>query len=142
VIAIRSLFPGLLLVGIAAVALYAVQGLPGRSGDGLGPGSLPQIYAAALVVLGFAVAIEGARRKRVVMPAALAPALVVAAAGAAFMLTAGRLGLGVAAAVAALIVGGCGLRSRPKALALVAAVSFGIGIAMTLLMGASSTEGP
>jgi len=133
----RGVAPGVLLVAVAAATLYEGRALPAMRGFNLGPGTWLSILAAMLLLLGFAVGVEGFLRKRTVVGASFVPAIVVAVAGGAFALTIGKLGLAVATGLVVAIVGGYGLRSRPVACVLVVVGSVAVIVAGALLLGHS-----
>jgi len=85
----------------------------------LGPGRVPLILSALLLVLGAIVAIEGFFHRGAGAHGPIVPAILVAAAGAVFLLTVGMLGLAAATGLAAAIVAGYSLRARPVACVLV-----------------------
>jgi hypothetical protein len=61
----RGIAPGLLLIVIAGLAYFSARNLPGSADDVLGPGSMPRILSAILLVLGAVVAVEGFVGRRV-----------------------------------------------------------------------------
>jgi len=85
----------------------------------LGPGRVPLILSVLLLVLGAIVAIEGFFHRGAGARGPIVPAILVAAAGAVFLLTVGLLGLAAATGLAAALVAGYSLRTRPVACVLV-----------------------
>jgi hypothetical protein len=55
---LRSIGPGLLLAAIAVLALIGARGLPVGTRSHIGPGAVPDVLAALLLVLGLVVAAE------------------------------------------------------------------------------------
>src|ERR1700691_1729171 len=55
----REFYGGLVLIGIAAFALWASYDLPGMRGFAFGPGTAPRGFAMVLGALGLAVAVTG-----------------------------------------------------------------------------------
>ena len=55
----QDYYGGLVLVGLSIVALLASSDLPGMRGFAFGPGTAPRIFAIALALLSFVVAIGG-----------------------------------------------------------------------------------
>src|SRR6516225_12452473 len=55
----QDFYGGLVLVAIAAFALWASRDLPGMRGFAFGPGTAPRLFAGILGVLGVAVALGG-----------------------------------------------------------------------------------
>jgi hypothetical protein len=80
----RTIGQGLLLIVLAVMALYAASDLPGRRGFALGPGTMPSLLSAALLVLGIAAVVEEFFRGRILMPASMSRCHI-SAAGAIFI---------------------------------------------------------
>jgi putative tricarboxylic transport membrane protein len=55
----REFYGGLVLIGLAIVALFASSDLPGQQGFAFGPGTAPRIFASLLAVSGALVALSG-----------------------------------------------------------------------------------
>src|SRR6478672_6813312 len=55
----QDFYGGLVLVAIAAFALWASRDLPGMRGFAFGPGTAPRMFAVMLGLMGFAVALTG-----------------------------------------------------------------------------------
>jgi putative tricarboxylic transport membrane protein len=55
----QDFYGGLVLVGVAAFALWASRDLPGMRGFAFGPGTAPRLFAVILGVLGACVALVG-----------------------------------------------------------------------------------
>jgi putative tricarboxylic transport membrane protein len=119
----RTIGPGLLLIVLAVMALYATSDLPGRRGFALGPGTMPSLLSAALLVLGIAAVVEEFFRGRILMPASIMPVAIVSAAGAIFIVAVNYVGLAVATCLTTAIVAGYYLRTRYVALAAVVVTS-------------------
>lgn len=81
----RGIAPGVLLVVVAGLAYFSVRNLPGPAGDMLGPGPMPRILAAILLVLGTVVAVEGFVGRRVDVRGSIQPPIVVASIAAAVL---------------------------------------------------------
>ena len=124
---------GVLFAAIGVGAYYAAKGLPTGRGAQMGPGAMPLILSAMLVLLGLIAAIEGLVHKRTAVPASLAPLFWVLAAVAAFGLTVQPLGLSGAIILASGIVASYTLRSRTAAIILVVAVSVIIALVIAYL---------
>ena len=121
-----TLVPGLLLVALAGVALYAGSDLAGRRGFALGPGTMPGILSFTLLGLAILVVVEGFFRGRIHLPASAMPFLVISAAGAVFLLAVSYVGLAIATGLASAIVASYGLRGRYIAFALVVVASLAV----------------
>jgi Tripartite tricarboxylate transporter TctB family len=119
----RSIGPGLLLIVLGVMALYAASDLPGRRGFALGPGTMPSLLSAVLLVLGIAAVMEEFFRGRILMPASIMPVAIVCAAGAIFIVAVNYVGLAVATCLTTAIVAGYYLRTRYVALAAVVVTS-------------------
>jgi hypothetical protein len=119
----RTIGPGLLLIVLAVMALYAASGLPGRRGFALGPGTMPSLLSTVLLVLGIAAVVEGFFHGRILMPASIMPVAIVSAAGAIFIVAVNYVGLAVATCLTTAIVAGYYLRTRYVALAAVVVTS-------------------
>lgn len=55
----RDFYGGLVLIGIAIIAIWASRDLAGSHGFAFGPGTAPRMFAILLVLIGAAVAISG-----------------------------------------------------------------------------------
>src|ERR1700749_3315074 len=55
----QDFYGGLVLVAVAAFALWASRDLPGMRGFAFGPGTAPRMFASILGVLGLIVAVGG-----------------------------------------------------------------------------------
>src|SRR5262247_3435088 len=118
----RTIGPGLLLIVLAVTALYAASDLPGRRGFAFGPGTMPRLLSAALLVLGFAAVVEGFFRGRILLPASIIPVAIVSAAGAIFIVAVNYVGLAVATCLTTAIVAGYYLRTHAAVVVIVAFV--------------------
>ena len=118
----RTIGPGLLLIVLAVTALYAASDLPGRRGFAFGPGTMPSLLSAALLVLGIAAVVEGFFRGRILLPASIIPVAIVSAAGAIFIVAVNYVGLAVATCLTTAIVAGYYLRTHAAVVVIVAFV--------------------
>ena len=109
---------GLALTAIGALALYADRGVARDHGAHLGPGFIPNVLSAALLVAGLIVAAQDAFRRRNdtagTAAGAHGPALILVAAAIVFLAGLNPLGIPIAAGLAATIVAGYGLHARPE----------------------------
>src|ERR1044072_1774698 len=55
----REFYGGLVLIGIAIVAIWASGDLPGMHGFAFGPGTAPRLFASLLAIVGALVALTG-----------------------------------------------------------------------------------
>jgi len=55
----REFYGGLVLIGIAILAIWASRDLAGSHGFAFGPGTAPRMFAVLLVLIGGAIAISG-----------------------------------------------------------------------------------
>lgn len=55
----RDFWGGLVLIGVAILAIWASRDLPGQRGFAFGPGTAPRLFAGLLVGLGAVVALVG-----------------------------------------------------------------------------------
>jgi hypothetical protein len=114
----RAAWPGLALAAIGGLALYADRGVARDYGAHLGPGFIPNVLSAALLVVGLIVAAQDAFRRRNDtagrVAGAYGPALILVAAAMVFLLSLNLLGVAIAAGLAATIVAGYGLHARPE----------------------------
>ncbi|MGP0091950.1 MAG: hypothetical protein ACLPKB_18640 [Xanthobacteraceae bacterium] len=130
----RGVIPGVLLLAIAGLTLYAGRDLPaGSEGGHLGPGALPNFLSATLFGLGMIIAVEGFFRRRTGVPGSMLPAIVLAASASVFLLAFTKLGLAAATGLAVTIIAGYGLRTRPVAFGLVVAASVAAAVLLNLL---------
>jgi len=117
----QGLWPGLAIVAIASLALYACRQLPVGTAAHIGPGAVSGVLAWGLLVLGGVIAVEGFWRTEAAAPASMGPAIALVLAGGVAVLAAGTLGTIAAGGLAAAVIALYGLRTRPLALALVIA---------------------
>jgi putative tricarboxylic transport membrane protein len=55
----RDFYGGLVLIGLAIIAIWASGDLPGQTGFSFGPGTAPRMFAGLLAVVGAVVALNG-----------------------------------------------------------------------------------
>lgn len=55
----RDFYGGLVLIGIAIIAIWASGDLPGQSGFSFGPGTAPRMFAGLLAAVGALVSLNG-----------------------------------------------------------------------------------
>jgi putative tricarboxylic transport membrane protein len=55
----QDFWGGVVLIGLALVAIWAGSDLPGQHGFAFGPGTAPRIFAGLLVVVGAAISVTG-----------------------------------------------------------------------------------
>ena len=58
----RDFWSGIVLIGLAALALYATYDLAGMRGSRLGPGTAPRLFASILGLLGFVIIVTSVYR--------------------------------------------------------------------------------
>lgn len=131
----RGAVPGIGFYVLAAFAFQAATGLSMGSGTALGPGSVPVALSVVLNLLAILIIIEGAVRRRVMLPLSFMSMLAVLAATAAFALTIRDFGLVVATALAAAIAAFYGLRGRVGAIIVVVAASVALTAGVASLFG-------
>jgi hypothetical protein len=122
---------GLLLIVLGFFAFRAVAPLNFSRGFAMGPGAMPLVLSIMLVALGAIAAIEGRIRKRLIVPASLAPLIWVLGAALAFWLAIRPLGLAAASTLTTAIVAVYALRGRPGPIIAVVIVSVAIALAVT-----------
>ena len=114
----RAAWPGLALVVIAGLALYADRGVANGDAAHVGPGLIPNGLAAALLGLGLVIVVERFFARRTgaagTLAGAYGPALILVAAAIVFLAGLNLLGVAIAAGLAATIVAGYGLHARPE----------------------------
>ena len=115
--------PGVLIIALACLALYAGSTLPGLRGYSFGPGTMPYVVSIILLVLGLAVVVEGLMITRSMIPVTFTPVVGLIIAGAVFFVTIRPFGLIIAIGLASMITGIFYLRNRPGAIVRVVLVT-------------------
>jgi hypothetical protein len=113
---------GLVLIALAAFALYANRNLPLVSGFHIEAGGAPLALSLMLLPLGAVIALQGLSRKRMRVPVSLMPLLVVSLAVIVFMITIEPLRLVLAMGLSTAVVSLYGLRGRRRMALLVALI--------------------